>query len=117
MPVELIRISHEEYKSGKYAYASHKAGEDGGYFAKVFTDKDGNIEKGSYSSSYQKSLEEKEKKEKKEMKTSSSNSENKDGCLMKIIKAPFKFLWWILKQILGVLTLGLISSWLNGDNK
>jgi len=109
MPVEWVRISHEEYMSGKYAYTSHQAGEDGGYFAKVFTDRDGNVEDSTYSSSYRK------KNQVNKQKPKISNSKQKEGCLTRIIKAPLRFLWWAFKRILGILTLGLISSWLNSD--
>ena len=49
-------------------------------------------------------------------KPKESNPEKKegDGCLVKILKSPFKLLWWVIKKILGILTLGLLSSWLNG---
>ena len=46
-------------------------------------------------------------------------SNDKEGCLTKIIKAPFRFLWWLIKFIfkiaLSILTLGLVNSWFNGD--
>ena len=30
-------------------------------------------------------------------------SSNKDGCLMQIIKAPFKLLWWIIKMVFSII--------------
>ena len=30
-------------------------------------------------------------------------SSNKDGCLMQIIKAPFKLLWWIIKTVFSII--------------
>ena len=47
-------------------------------------------------------------------KKSGTNKKDGDGCLVKILKSPFKLLWWVIKKILGILTLGLLSSWLNG---
>lgn len=40
-----------------------------------------------------------------------SSSSNKDGCLMKIIKAPFKLLWWIIKTVLNIITFGFFNGW------
>ena len=40
-----------------------------------------------------------------------SSSSNKDGCLMKIIKAPFKLLWWIIKTVLNIVTFGFFNGW------
>ena len=52
------------------------------------------------------------KKARKSEKTISN-----DGCLMKIVKAPFRFLWWLIKKTFVILSLGLLSGVLNSDKK
>ena len=35
----------------------------------------------------------------------------------KLLLAPFKLLWWIIKKVLGLLTLGLLSGAFDNKNK
>lgn len=104
-------IKIDRHDGWKYSYTHGTNGDD--YYARVRVDDNGNITEDSYSKVYK----EKNNKDKSENKKSNLKDSNKEGCLKKMIKAPFKCLWWILKKILGILTLGLISSWLNGDGK
>lgn len=57
-----------------------------------------------------KSNNEKVKKGKKE-----KSLKEKEGCLTKLWKAPFRLLWWLIKQALVILSLGMLSAWLNND--
>ena len=41
----------------------------------------------------------------------------KEGCLAKIIKAPFRLLWWILKKALILFSFGLLANWLNSEEQ
>ena len=91
-----------------------------GYRAKVWVDDNGNISQESYSRQYirEKNKEELGKNSDKEGKGKKGNGksgEKKEGCLTKIIKAPFRFLWWlikfILKNALVILTFGIANGW------
>lgn len=39
-----------------------------------------------------------------------------EGCLMKIIKAPFRLLWWLIKLILKCCGIWFIISMFTGDD-
>ena len=58
-------------------------------------------------------------KPKKEKKKAPKDNSDKEGCLTKIIKAPFRILWWlikfILKNALVILTFGLANGWFDDD--
>ncbi len=89
-----------------------------GVRAKVWVDDDGNISKDSYSREYNKknSSSDKPRKEKKNRDgKSSKGSEKKESFLKKVIKAPFRFLWWLikflLKNSLNILTFGILRGW------
>lgn len=41
---------------------------------------------------------------------------SKDGCLIKLIKAPFRLLFWLIKKILIILSFGILSGLLNSDD-
>ena len=95
--------------------------------ARVYVDDDGNISQDSYSRQYirEKNKEELGKNSDKEGKGKKGNDKNgksgekKEGCLAKIIKAPFRFLWWliklILKNLLVILTFGIANGWFDKD--
>lgn len=114
--VKNIRISHKDYVSGKYHTVSMRsgAGVDGVshgdiFEAKVVLDDNGNILAESYSEKYRKEMMGKKVKEIKEVK-------KKEGCLKCFIRAPFRLLWWGLKQLLILASLGMLSDWLNDDS-
>lgn len=114
MSVKWVNISKDEYLHGGYRYTSRSgAGVDTEYMAKVMYNNDGSIDENSTFS--QSKLKKQDKVKEKKVKTNSG--EDKDGCLSKILKAPFKLLWWLLKKILIVVSLGMLGSWLNGDSK
>ena len=120
MKSEKVRITHEEYVSGKYktTYTGtesdpHSATSARTYHeALVYYNDDGSIDE---SMTYRRENKEKEKEKKKEKKKEKNKREknNKEGCLAKIIKAPFRLLWWLVKQCLVIVSLGMLNEWLN----
>lgn len=100
-----INISRRD--GWKYS-ATSNSGED--YKARIFVNDDGSVDGASYSNQYKKEM----KKSKKEARKS---GEKKEGCLMKIIKAPFRLLWWIFKTFLVIITCGLLKSYLEDEKK
>ncbi len=98
-----------------------------GYRAKVYVDDNGEISKDSYSREYNnkngKADKGKEAKGKGNKNKGSKGSvgKEKEGCLTKIIKAPFRFLWWLIKLIfknaLVILTFGIANGWFDKDDK
>lgn len=118
--MDIIHVSSEESK--KYANVS---GTDPakGFDVKVTYNADGSInEKRTYSEGYREQLKKErgQDKPKKEKKKAPKDNSDKEGCLTKIIKAPFRFLWWlikfILKNALVILTFGLANGWFDDDN-
>ena len=98
-----------------------------GVRARVWVDDDGNISKDSYSREYNKKLEDEDSKGNDEKpdkngkgdKGNEGKDEKKEGCLAKILKAPFRLLWWLTKFIsnnaLVTLTLGIANDWFDKD--
>ena len=98
-----------------------------GVRARVWVDDDGNISKDSYSREYNKKLEDEDSKGNDEKpdkngkgdKGNEGKDEKKEGCLAKILKAPFRLLWWltkfILKNALVILTFGIANGWFDKD--
>ena len=96
-------------------------------YARVYVDDNGNISKDSYSREYNKKLEDEDSKGNDEKpdkngkgdKGNEGKDEKKEGCLAKILKAPFRLLWWltkfILKNALVILTFGIVNSWFDKD--
>ena len=101
-----ITISRSDAK--KYSNVSYQGDK---VTAKVYINDKGEITKDSYSREHRKELEKEEKKESKKKK-----EEKKEGCLARILKAPFRLLWWIIKLLLNIVTFGIISSWLNSED-
>ena len=117
--MDIIHVSSEESK--KYANVS---GTDPakGFDVKVTYNADGSInEERTYSEGYREQLKKErgQDKPKKEKKKAPKDNSDKEGCLTKIIKAPFRFLWWlikfILKNALVILTFGLANGWFDDD--
>ena len=96
-------------------------------YARVYVDDNGNISKDSYSREYNKKLEDEDSKGNDEKpdkngkgdKGNEGKDEKKEGCLAKILKAPFRLLWWltkfILKNALVILTFGIVNGWFDKD--
>ena len=96
-------------------------------YARVYVDDKGNISKDSYSREYNKKLEDEDSKGNDEKpdkngkgdKGNEGKDEKKEGCLAKILKAPFRLLWWltkfILKNALVILTFGILNGWFDKD--
>ena len=96
-------------------------------YARVYVDDNGNISKDSYSREYNKKLEDEDSKGNDEKpdkngkgdKGNEEKDEKKEGCLAKILKAPFRLLWWltkfILKNALVILTFGIVNGWFDKD--
>lgn len=117
---EEILISHEEYLLGKYQ-STVTRGSDRYAIVQL---KDGEIDPSSYTDRYQKEhgLGKYAKKDSSQKRKNGRSEKKKNSnCLMKIILAPFKVIWWlfkfILKTILTILTFGLISKLYNEDDK
>lgn len=115
---EDLKIDRSE--SWKYSSTHGTNGDD--FYAKVYVDDNGNISKDSYSREYNEKNGNNDKPGKTDKKGNAKigkGDKKKEGCMAKIIKAPFRLLWWIikfiLKNLLVILTLGIASSWL--DNK
>lgn len=97
------------------------------YYADVYVDDNGNISKDTYSREYNKKLEDEDSKGNDEKpdkngkgdKGNEGKDEKKEGCLAKILKAPFRLLWWltkfILKNALVILTFGILNGWFDKD--
>ena len=103
----------------------------------MYVDDNGNISKDSYSREYNKKLEDEDSKGNDEKpdkngkgdkdndkngkgdKGNEGKDEKKEGCLAKILKAPFRLLWWltkfILKNALVILTFGILNGWFDKD--
>lgn len=120
MAVEKIRISHKEYLSGKWSRVSQgselRNPRDGSssqtyYEATVIRKSDGSIDESSYSQNYRNQLHKNDKKKEKK-----SKDKEKEGCLKKIILFPFRLIWWVVKMVLVIVSLGTLSDVLNGDS-
>ena len=97
------------------------------FYARVYVDDKGNISKDNYSREYIKKLEDEDSKGNDEKpdkngkgdKGNEGKDEKKEGCLAKILKAPFRLLWWltkfILKNALVILTFGILNGWFDKD--
>lgn len=97
------------------------------FYARVYVDDKGKISKDSYSREYNKKLEDEDSKGNDEKpdkngkgdKGNEGKDEKKEGCLAKILKAPFRLLWWltkfILKNALVILTFGIVNGWFDKD--
>ena len=112
--IKWVNISQNEYlHSGYKQTARTGAGIETEFKAKVTYNDDGSINEESTFS--QSKLKKQNKVKEKKIKTKSG--EDKDGCFTRILKAPFKLLWWLTKKILIVFSLGILGSWLNSDDK
>ncbi len=93
----------------------------------MYVDDKGKISKDSYSREYNKKLEDEDSKGNDEKpdkngkgdKGNEGKDEKKEGCLAKILKAPFRLLWWltkfVLKNALVILTFGIVNGWFDKD--
>lgn len=111
---EDIKIDRSE--SWKYQSTHGTNGED--FHAKVYVDDKGEISKDSYSQEYNEkngNSDKPDKKGKDKKGKSGKGSGKKESFLMKVIKAPFRLLWWlikfILKNALVILTFGIANGW------
>lgn len=118
-------IKIERSEGWKYQSTHGTNGDD--YHARVYVDEKGKISKDSYSREYNKKLEDEDSKGNDEKpdkngkgdKGNEGKDEKKEGCLAKILKAPFRLLWWltkfILKNALVILTFGIANGWFDKD--
>ncbi len=127
MKIERVRISHEDYMKGKYRSVStgseltdpHDGTSSVTYHeVNVYYNDDGSInEEMTYSQKAQKQQKEDKKKNKQKKEAKSE----KEGCLTKILLAPFRLLWkaikWLLKTVLIIVSAGLLKGILEGDSK
>ena len=86
-----------------------------GYYARVYVDDEGNISKNSYSNAYNKKQGNDEEPNKKGKGNKKKDKEH-EGCLTKILKAPFRLLWWLLKKALVILTFGILDGWFDKED-
>lgn len=106
-----IKIDRSE--GWKYSDTLGTNGDD--YYARVYVDDEGNISKSSYSNEYNKKQGNDEKPNNKGKGNKKKDKKN-EGCLTKILKAPFRLLWWLLKKALVILTFGILSDWLDKED-
>ena len=119
---ENLKIDRSE--GWKYKTKLGPNGDD--YHARVWIDDKGEIDKNSFSREYQErnGLDEKStivKKEKKEKNSKSVGGKKKEAWWVKLLKAPFRFLWWLIKLILknglSILTFGIANGWFEEKKK
>lgn len=119
--------------AGNYVLGEFRDPDTNQWMAYVWRNDDGTINEASYTESYRKkhglgkfasqtnqtstqsNSNTKQKKEK--------SSKSGDGCLMKIIKAPFKLLgwvlkllWWVIVNVLKLIGIGFILEKLTEDD-
>lgn len=125
MKQKWMRISHKDYVKGNYAHTTTHSEltnpHDGSssvtvHEALVYQNDDGSInEEMTYGKKAQKTKTQKPEKE------SVKNNSQKEGFLKKILLAPFRLLWklvkWLLKTILIIVSAGLLKDFLEGDDK
>ena len=99
------RININPSDAWKYANVFHGAGDK--WEAEVVTDSNGNVTDHTYSQSY---LKQQRKQAKAETKKEKKVTSNKESCFKKLIKAPFKILWWIIKKVLIIVTFGALTG-------
>ena len=121
----------------KFKTTSGTNGED--FSAQVYVDDNGEISRESYSDKYLKELDAKDDtsnpkdndqngndngkngKGKDQNGKDNDKDDKKDGCLTKIIKAPFRLIWWLikflLKNALVILTFGIANGWFDDKEK
>lgn len=106
---EDIKIPRSE--GWKFSNTVGTSGDD--FYARVLINDKGEIDESSYSESYQRRMNPPQVTEKV---IHIKETTKKEGCIKKIIKAPFRLLWWIIKQVLIIVSVGMLADWLN-DNK
>ena len=106
-------IKIDRHDGWKYSNTAGTNGDD--YYAKVLVNDDGSIAEESYSKAYREKIG--KGKETGSIKQSSTKVKSGDGCLMKLIKAPFKCLWWLIVNVLKVVGIGFFLEWLTKDKK
>ena len=113
---ELIDVKRNE-SAGKYSSTLDPDSGDT-VQAYVYYNSDGTIdEKKTYTDYYYKQLHKDDEVEDDEDKNKKEKpSKEKEGCLTKLWKAPFRLLWWLVKKALIILSLGILSGLLNGDD-
>ncbi len=110
---ENIKIDRKD--GWKYQTTLGTNGDD--YHARVYVDDEGNIAKESYSREYNEKNgnNDKSPKGKEDDDEIDDEKDEKEGCLKKILLAPFRFLWWLIKFILKnaliILTFGIANGW------
>ena len=90
--VEISKDSRKIYKSTKK--------EGSKYYAEISYDKKGQmIDSETYTKEFNKEL-----------------YGDKEGCLAKILKSPFRLIWWLLKKSLNIITFGIIAQVLSDED-
>lgn len=107
-----VKIDRSE--GWKYQTTLGTNGDD--YSARVYIDDNGEISKESYSLKYREENGMNDKPEKKGKNKSSKEGKEKEGCLTKLWKAPFRMIWWLIKKLLIIISLGMLSGWLNSSD-
>lgn len=118
---ELIDVKRNE-SAGKYN-STLDPGSGDTVQAYVYYNSDGTIdEKKTYTDYYYKQLHKDDEVEDDEVEDDEDKnkkekpSKEKEGCLTKLWKAPFRLLWWLVKKALIILSLGILSGLLDGDD-
>lgn len=119
--VKDVPISEEEFRHNNHYKNSSEGG--GKFYAKMYYNDDGSLnEELTYSKSYYKELHpensgknKEEKVTKGKKKKEKTKDGKKEGCLKKILLAPFRLIWWLLKMILKLIGLSFILSLMGQD--
>ena len=97
-----------------YASTSSTNGDD--HYAKVWYNRDGGIDDNlTYSEAYKRQMGIGGSKGKKVKSSKIVDGKKKEGCITKILKAPFRLLWWVVKQVLIIVTFGYLSGVFDDD--
>ena len=112
--VKDVPISEDEFRHNNHYKNSSEGG--GKFYAKMYFNDDGSLnEKLTYSKSYYKKLHPDKPEKNKEKKEKTTEVKKKEGCLKKILLAPFRLIWWLLKMILKLIGLSFLLSLLGQD--
>ena len=112
--VKDVPISEDEFRHNNHYKNSSEGG--GKFYAKMYFNDDGSLnEKLTYSKSYYKKLHPDKPEKTKEKKEKTTEVKKKEGCLKKILLAPFRLIWWLLKMILKLIGLSFLLSLLGQD--
>lgn len=99
----------------KYSNTFGTNGSD--FHARVLVNDDGTIAEESFSKQYREQQQKGKKENRKKEKKQQNNGQNNESFLAKILKAPFRILWWLIKKFFKALPYILTFGILHSDDK